>query len=79
MKNQIQKAIDLQIELNAIKKEFHPKLLKIAAQKHRNLIDISLNDIEFYSDSITFKASGTCCGYFEDYFDITLEDLGKID
>jgi len=77
MKDKLNRAINLQTELGSIIREIHPKLVKFAKKKHYALGEI-IKDVQFCSDSISFRAGGYAMGYFEDPFEITWAELEKI-
>jgi len=74
MKDKIERAIDLQGELDSIIQEIRPKLVKFAEKKHRKLGE-TIEDVRFYSDSICFTAGGYAMGYFEDSFEMPISEL----
>lgn len=69
-------ALVLQNELDKIIKEIEPKLVKIATKKHNRLDEI--RDVRFDENYVTFRAEGYCMGHFEDWFDVTWEELDKM-
>ena len=74
----LQRAIDLQIELDKIISEIKPKLVKHAEKTHGRLGEI-IEDVRIYLDSITFTAGGYSMGYFEESFEISWDELDKIE
>ena len=77
MKNKLNRAIDLQGELDSIIQEIRPKLVKFAEKKHWKLGE-TIDNVRFYIDSVCFTASGYAMGYFEESFEITWDELEKI-
>src|SRR5438046_1173961 len=71
MKEKLQKAYQLQTELDTIIQEIKPLLKPYSTSHHYSLDHIS--DVAIWDDSVSFTASGNCWGYFEEHFQVKLD------